>query len=84
MCKAPGHKPGDAICVGTAKQPHKDVVPFQGFEDPLSNYYHCKVNVFGVGVKSAEHGYQYSKAIQSGYNDVANQILSAKMLYKPK
>ena len=84
VCKVPGHKPGNAICVGTAKQQHKNVVPFQGFEDPLSNYYPCELKVFGVEVKSAEHGYQYSKAIQSGHDDVANHILSAKTALQAK
>ena len=84
VCKAPGHKPGEPTCPGTAKQLHKNVVPFQGYEDPLSNYYPREFKVFGVEVKSAEHGYQFSKAIQCGHDDVANQILSARTALQAK
>ena len=78
VCKKPGHSPGEPICPGSAKQLHKNVEPFQGYESPLSNYYPCDFKVFGVEVKSAEHGYQFSKAVQCGHEDIANQVLSAK------
>ena len=74
MKLAPGHSPGEPICPGSAKQLHKNVEPFQGYKSPLSNYYLCDFKVFGVEVKSAEHGYQFSKAIQCEHEDIANQV----------
>ena len=76
VCKKPGHSPGEPICLGSAKQLPKNVEPFQGYESRLSNYYPCDFKVFGV--KSAKHGYQFSKAVQCGHEDIANQVLSAK------
>ena len=84
VCKKPGHNPGEEQCPGSAKQLHRNVVPFQGYENPLSNYYPCEFKVFGVEVKSAEHGYQFSKAMQCGHPDIAHQVLSANTALQAK
>ena len=84
VCKQPGHSPGDVECPGTAKHKHRCVTPFQGYEDPLSNFYPCQIKVFGVSTSSAEHAYQYSKAVQCGHPDVATEILSAKTALQAK
>ena len=53
---------------------------FQGHIDPLSNFYQVKEGkkIFGHVFPSAEHAYQYSKAIQGGQDSTANTILTAK------
>ena len=80
LCKNPDHKAGDDGWSATAKNPHKSVIPFQGHTDPLSNFFPVKdgISIFGLKMQSAEHAYQYSKAQQSGQDEVAKRILTAK------
>ena len=80
VCKESGHKAGDNAYAGKAKKPHKSVVAFQGYKDPLSNFFPVKdgIKVFGITAPTAEHAYQYSKAIQSGHDVIAKNILEAK------
>ena len=84
VCKESNHQPGDEMCSGSAKQPHKHVTVFAGKNDPLSNFYPCDIRIFGVKHKSAEHAYQYSKAIQIGKDKIANRILEASSAYQAK
>ena len=62
------------------KKHHKNVTAFQGYKNPLSNFFPVKdgFRVFGITAPTVEHAYQYSKAIQSGHDTIANNILSAK------
>uniref|UniRef100_K1Q4V6 Protein sidekick-2 n=1 Tax=Magallana gigas TaxID=29159 RepID=K1Q4V6_MAGGI len=43
----------------------------------LSNFYPCELNVFGISHKSAEHAFQYIKAMRSGDIPRATSIQSA-------
>ena len=58
----------------------KSVTAFQGHIDPLSNFYRGNegIKIFGHVFPSAEHAYQYSKAIQGGQDSIANTILTAR------
>lgn len=65
VCKGEGHQPGDA------KYPHYTksasiVIPFAGHSNCLSNLFPCEIKVFGISHRSAEHAYQYVKAMCSG------------------
>ena len=84
VCKLPGHKPGDKQCKYFEEQ--KGITPFNGPSDILSNFYPCSLELYGVKHKSAEHAYQYTKAMRCGDLDAANTIkdsqdaLSAKRI----
>ena len=84
VCKGKNHGPGDKECSGTAKQQLKHVTAFAGKADPLSNFYPCEIKVFGMSHRSSEHAYQYSKAIQTGKDKIAERILEAKSAYQAK
>lgn len=49
---------------------HKDIISFSGKNDIFSNFNPRNTNVFGMSHASAEHAFQYSKAMRSG--DVVN------------
>ena len=73
VCKEPGHKPGSNLCkFYDGKQ--KDILAFSGSGDVLSNFFPCDINVFGMIHSSAEHAFQYSKAMRSGDTLRAAQI----------
>ena len=84
VCKEEGHKAGDKCCTKTAKQNHKHVTAFAGRFEPLSNFYPCEVNTFGMKHKSSEHAYQYAKAIQIGKDKIANRIMEASSAFQAK
>lgn len=75
MCKTPGHSPGDETC--PHYQPQKHLITFCGAQDGLSNFYPCELEIFGVKHKSAEHAFQYIKAVRCGDLDSANAIAKA-------
>lgn len=50
---------------------------FCGAQDVLSNFYPCELEIFGVKHKSAEHAFQYIKAVRCGDLDSANAIAKA-------
>jgi len=75
-CRKPEHAP-DEICEATLTEPHANVRVIQGKEDILSNFYPCNISIFGIQAKSAEHAYQYSKAVRRDDIDVANKIKDA-------
>ena len=76
VCKEPGHKPGDKQCKYYEEQ--KGITPFSGPSDILSNFYPCSIELFGVQHKSAEHAFQYTKAMRCGDLDAANNIKDAQ------
>ena len=76
VCKKPGHKPGDPVCEHYVEdQPH--VTTFSGKKNEFSNFYPCDLNIFGVRHRSAEHAFQYVKAMRSGDVPRATAIQSA-------
>ena len=65
VCKESGHEPGSTKCREyDGKQ--RDIMAFSGQDDILSNFYPCEINIFGMNHNSAEHAFQYSKAMRSG------------------
>ena len=78
FCKEPGHKAREDGCIARTKKPHKSVMSFHAHTNPLSNFYPVKDvrNTFGLKMPSAEHAYQYSKAIQAGQDQIAKVILT--------
>ncbi len=77
-CRKPGHNPGDPSCEASLHEAQQDIVTIQGKEDVLSNFYPCDIKIFGMNMKSAEHAYQYSKAIRRGDLDQAKKIADAR------
>uniref|UniRef100_K1RCH6 Uncharacterized protein n=1 Tax=Magallana gigas TaxID=29159 RepID=K1RCH6_MAGGI len=53
-------------------QPQKHLITFCGAKDVLSNFYLCELEIFGVKHKSAEHAFQYIKAVRCRDLDSAN------------
>ena len=58
-----------------------NVLPVREDWDILSNFFMCKVFVFGKIFRSAEHAYQWKKSMDCLRLDLANRILQA---YTPK
>lgn len=77
VCKSEGHMPGDKECEFFS-QDETNVIAFAGQDNCLSNFYPCNINVFGVSHRSAEHAFQYVKAMRSGDIPRATAIQSAK------
>lgn len=76
VCKQEGHLPGDESCEFHVES-ENNVLPFAGRDNCLSNFYPCELNVFGISHKSAEHAFQYIKAMRSGDIPRATSIQSA-------
>lgn len=75
VCKNSGHKPGDSKC--TSYEVQENVVSFNGENNILSNFHPCDLQAFGVQHKSAEHAFQYCKALRCGDLDAAKLIQEA-------
>ena len=75
-CKKPGHKPGEQACEHFVDE-QPQVITFSGKNNTLSNFYSCDLNIFGLHHKSAEHAFQYVKAMRSGDVPRATAIQSA-------
>ena len=54
-----------------------NVTTFSGKKNEFSNFYPCDLNIFGVRHRSAEHAFQYVKAMRSGDVPRAAAIQSA-------
>ena len=50
---------------------------FRGHKDPLSNFYPADIYCEGILFKSAEHRYQYKKAMHHGDDRIAEKVLRA-------
>lgn len=75
VSKAPGHSPGDETCPHC--HPQKHLTTFFSAQDLLANFYPCELEIFGVKHKSAEHDFQYIKAVRCGDLFSANTIAKA-------
>lgn len=73
VCQKEGHEPGSPDCKHF-EQPSETVVAFQGKDNPLSNFYPCEIKAFGEVHQSAEHAYQFTKAVRSGDMDAVQKI----------
>ena len=80
-CKCPGHAEGDAVCECYEEN---SCTLFGGSNDPLSNFHQSSFEYSGIVVPSAEHAYQYRKAMMNGKPDIAKQILDTKTPWEAK
>jgi len=83
-CRKPGHEPGDARCEASVSTPLQSTTAFSGKKDELSNFFPCEINIYGKNCKSAEHAYQYAKAVHQGQLQAAEEILQAPDAYQAK
>ena len=82
VCNTPGHKIGDETC--TSRNTDQDIIPFRSHHNILSNFYMCDINVFGESFSSAEHAYQWKKAIDNKNESLALDIKNATHAGKAK
>ena len=78
LCHVKGHERLTYGCEALQDPPLENVTPFKGKLDVLSNFYPCKLRFEGKEYASTEHLYQYYKAVESGRDDIAKEILSLK------
>lgn len=82
VCHKEGHEPGSPECEHYSTS--ENIVAFQGKDNPLSNFYPCEIKVFGEVHQSAEHAYQFTKAIRSGDMDAVKKIREANTALEAK
>jgi hypothetical protein len=73
ICLQEDHEPGSQLC-SEYTDTQEEVVSFAGAKNPLSNFYPCTINVFGISHSSAEHAFQYVKALRCGSIEKAQLI----------
>ena len=76
VCKTPGHEPRDPTC--SEYEQLQNVIAFNGEDSVLSNFFPCGLNLYGMDHKSAEHAFQYAKAMRCGSNSMSKYKYSAK------
>ena len=76
-CKRPDHDVNQTQCEALLSKENANIMPFQGQNDILSNFYPCSINIHGILAKSSEHAYQYVKAFRRGDLDTAKKIKDA-------
>lgn len=72
--KKSGHNPGDRKCDSYEVQ--QNIIAFNGEDNVLSNFFQCEMTLYGVTHKSAEHAFQFAKAMRCGDQNAAAQIQS--------
>ena len=77
ICLKDDHDPGSEKCESYVEN-QDNVTSFAGPDNPLSNFYPCFLNVFGVIHHSSEHAFQYVKAIRCGDIQKAQAIQEAE------
>ena len=77
VCLMEGHLPGSELCSAYIKE-HDKVVTFNGKDNPISNFFPCSLEAFGVKHRSAEHAFQYVKALRCGDLPRASAIQAAQ------
>ena len=71
ICNTSGHQIGDETCKARAT---KEVIPFRSHRNVISNFYMCDINAFGKTFRSAEHAYQWKKAMGVGKEMLTEDI----------
>ena len=64
--------------------PKKNITAFSGKDDIQFNFYPCNIKIFGISLSSAEHAFQYSKAMRSRYTVTASVIQKANSALNAK
>lgn len=76
-CKQPDHSTNGTECEATLVHPNANVLPFQGENDILSNFYSCTINMHGLVGNSSEHIYQFVHAVRSGDPTITEKMRNA-------
>ena len=82
VCNVAGHRDGDADCQARNQGPK--IIPFRSQNSIFSNFYMCELSVFGKTFQSAEHAYQWKKAIHADMKPLAEKIRQAPHAGKGK
>ena len=69
VCKTPGHEPGDPKC--SEYEQLQNFIALNGQDYVLPNFFPCDLNMYGGDHKSADHAFQYAKAVRCGYLNAA-------------
>ena len=72
VCKSEGHEPGSELCKYYVKE-QENIITTSGKGSIISNFHMCEIDIFGMKHRSAEHAYQYVKAMRC--EDVARANL---------
>ena len=87
VCNVAGHRDGDADCQARNQGPK--IIPFRSQNSIFSNFYMCELSVFGktsvfvedypcrYEASSAEHAYQWKKAIHADMKPLAEKKTSS-------
>lgn len=71
------HKTSDVHECAAYRDDQDSVIAFRGDCNIFSNFFICKVNVFGMDFRSAEHAYQWRKCLDCLRPDLAAKITKA-------
>ena len=84
LCQSDHHKTLDRVCPKRLQTPLKNITPFKGRQDVLSNFYPCTVELHGRQFRSSEHAYQFLKAKCYGKDQLAENISKQSSAYYAK
>ena len=73
VCKSAGHEPGSELCKYYVNS-QENVTSTCGRDSTLTNFYMCEIDIYGLKHRSADHAYQYVKAMRFGDIARANII----------
>ena len=76
ICKKKGHKPGSKYCEFVMEEQKQRNV--KGYDDILSSFFPCPIEMYGRSFKSAEHAFQYRCAYEREENELAEEIINSK------
>ena len=74
-CNQMGHKAGDVTCPGRAKK--ESILPFRGYEDPLSNHFPATIEAFDQDFRSVEYAFLWKMATDLEKHELAASIKAA-------
>ncbi len=71
------HRTGDIYHCPSYRRDDGQIVAFRADYNIMSNFFMCKVTVFGIEFRSSEHAYQWRKCMDCLRPDLARRILRA-------
>ena len=75
VCRVLGHYAGSRKCEYYTEDPN--IIAFQGAGDILSNFFPCRIQLWGMIFHSSEQAYQWRKAVLWHMDQIADQIMAA-------
>ncbi len=83
-CGADDHRAYDTEkCMAYIPKPD-DIKIFWRNNDPLSNFYMCKIRIYGKTFHSSEQAYQWAKLLFLGENSMAEEVLRCRTAKQAK